>query len=378
MGEEERVCILATGSKASDKLWTGKGNSFAEVPGEDGKILSLALADGEKVVGVHFIQDKALLLWTETGNIYEVDLVGNKYHKIGRPGRIHMLCSDGCNGGFLAVLAGGRPRVLYIETKTGKIRWRVVEEEEVKGVTMEGNIMAVWGDTRVGLWRIAGSKSPQLLARLFASTSLAGVRLFTELEEPMAVTVTKDGKVVIWKVIEGSQPKLKNTFDLKVKVGALFLELPSLLFIATAEGILQVDLYNPDQQLPLAIPTLSSPINTFRVFPRTQSSQMAEQPDSQALPSNKQAAGLVPQQLIGLASQESGAQGVPHDNPQSSPLPTVPSKVQVSHQGESQAAQKVDAQALPSRELQALIHLQTEILLLQQSSAPLHLVSGTS
>ena len=373
MGEEERVCILATGSKASDKLWTGEGKSFAEVQGEDGKILSLALADGEKVVGVHFIKDRDLLLWTESGNIYEVDLVGNKYHKIGRPGKIHMLCSDGCNGGFLAVLAGGRPRVLYIETETGKICWRVVEEEEVKGVTLEGNIMAVWGDTRVGLWRIAGSKSPQLLARLFASTSLAGVRLFKELEELMAVTVTKDGKVVVWKVIQGSQPKLKNTFDLKVKVGALFLELPSLLFIAKAEGMLQVDLRNFDQRLLLTLPNLSSPINTFRVFPRIQTSPVAKQPDSQVLPSNKQIAGLVPQQLNGLASQDSGPQGVPFDNPQSSPLP---SKAQVSHQDENQAVKEVDAQALPRKELQALIHLQTSVLLLEQASAPQHFVSG--
>ena len=369
MGEEEGVCILATGSKASGKLWTGKEKNFVEIQSEeDGKVLSVALADGEKVVGVHFTQDKALLLWTESGNIYEVDLIGNKYHKIGRPGRIHMVCSDGCDGGFLAVLAGGRPRVLYIETGTGKICWRVVEEEEVKGVILEGNIMAVWGDTRVGLWTVAsGSKSPQLLARLFASTSLAGVRLFTQQDDTMAVTVTQDGKIVDWKVIKGSQPKLKSKLDLKVKVGALFLDLPSLqLFITTAEGVIQVDLRNLDQQLLLASPNLSSPINTFRVFPRIQTSLMMEQPDSKALPPKKKVAGLVPQKLTGLTSEESGA----YDNPQSSPLP---SKVKESHQ----AAQEVIAQALPSRQLQALIHLQTEILLIQQSSAPLHFVSGT-
>ena len=354
MGEEEKVCMLATGSKASGELWTGKESSFAEVQGgENGKILGLVLADGEKVVGVNFSKDKVLLLWTESGNIYKVDLVGNKYHKIGRPGRVHMVCSDDCDGGFVTVLAGGRPRVLYIETETGKIRWRLVEEEEVKGVTLDGKMMALWGDTRVGLWRVgAGSKSPQLLARLFASTSLAGVRLFKEQGEQMAVTVTQDGKVVVWQVVEGSsQPKLKSSLDLKVKVCALFLGLPSLLFIATAEGIFQVDLGNLDHQLLLAFPNLSSPINKFRVF---------RQPDSQELPLNKQPAGLVPQQLTDLTSQESG-----------------PKRIQASHQSQSEASQEVSAQALPSRKLQALIHLQTSILLLQPSAVPLHLVLGT-
>ena len=361
MGEEEKICILATGSKASGKLWTGE--DFADVQDENGKILGLVLADGENVVGVNFTQDKALLLWTETGNIYEVDLVGNRFHKIGRPGRIHMVCSDGCDGGFVAVLAGGRPRVLYIDTETGKIRWRVVEEEEVRGVTLDGNIMAVWGDTRVGLWRVAGSKSPQLLARLFATTSLAGVRLFKELEEQMAVTVTQDGKVVVWKMVEGCQPKLKRSLDLKVKVGALSLDPPSSLFIATTEGIVQVDLGNLQQQLLLTFPNLSSPIHKLRVF-----TPMAEQPDSRELPLRKQFAGLVPQQITDLTPQ-----GVPLDNPQSSP---PQSKAQASHQSESKAAQEVGAQTLPSRKPQALVHLQTAILLLQQSSAPLHLVPG--
>ena len=366
MGEEEKVCILATGSKASGNLWTGE--DLTDIQDENGKILGLVLADGEKMVGVNFTQDKVFLLWTESGNIYEVDLVGNRYHKIGRPGRIHMVCSDGCDGGFVAVLAGGRPRVLYIETKTGKIGWRVVEEEEVKGVTLDDNMMAVWGDTRVGLWRVAGSKSPQLLARLFATTSLAGVRLFKEREEQMAVTVTQDGKVVIWKMNEGSQPKLKSSVDLKVKVSALSLELPSSLFIASAEGIVQVDLGNLDQQLLLPSPNMSSPINRLRVF-----TPMAERPDSQELPQRKQLSGVVPQQMTDLTSQEAGPQGVSVDNLQSSP---PQSELQASLQSESQAAREVSAQALTSGKPQALVHLQMAVLLLRTSSSPLHLVPG--
>ena len=106
MGEEEKLCVLATGPKASGKLWTDKESNSAQKLSEQSKILGLVLADGEKVEGVHFMQNKAFLLWTESGNIYRVDLGENKYHKIGRPGRIHMVCSDGCDRGFAAVLAG--------------------------------------------------------------------------------------------------------------------------------------------------------------------------------------------------------------------------------------------------------------------------------
>ena len=95
---------------------------------------------------------------------------------------------------------------------------------------------------------------------------------------------------------------------------------------------------------------------------------MAEQPDSEELPLDEQFAGLVPQQLTDLNAQESGPQGVPLDNPQG---------VQTSHQSESEAAKEVSAQALPSRKLQALIHHQTAVLLLQRSSTPLHLAPGT-
>ena len=368
MGEEEKLCVLATGPKASGKLWTDTESKSSQKLSEQSKILGLVLADGEKVEGVHFMQNKAFLLWTESGNIYRVDLGENKYHKIGRPGRIHMVCSDGCDGGFAAVLAGGRPRVLYIEIGTGKIRWRVVEEEEVKGVALDGNTMSVWGDTRVGLWKIDGCKSPRLLARLFASTSLAGVRLFKELQEQMAVTVTKDGKIVVWKVAEGSQPKLKSSLDLKVKVGALFLEMKKL-FIVTDGIIVQVDLGDLAHHQLLSFPSLAKQmINNLSVFTQSEISPVQEQPFSRAVPQNRVLDRLAPQQMTGLASQGSDVQAVPYEAMQNTRL----------HRGvgtECLSAQKV--QVIPGRAPQALVHLQTEILLLQQSNAPLHLVTGT-
>ena len=269
------VIAIATASKASGSLWPEKN---LDRDHWNGKVASLVLADGEKVVGVNFTGAKTLLFWSESGNIYEVDLDGNNYHKVGRPGRIHMISSKGCEkGAFLAVLAGGRPRVLLIETKTGRVRWRIVEEEEVKGVVMSGDLLVTWGDTRVGLWRISGAKnkSPQVFARLSATSSLARVFLVKELEKQMIVTVTKDGKFVLWKVVQTTQPMIERSLDLKVEVRAPFLApQSSSLFFATSEGIVQLDLNHlshnllfpfpatvtVDQSLELKVFTLPSPL----------------------------------------------------------------------------------------------------------------------
>ena len=84
MGEEEKICILATGSKASGKLWTGE--DFADVHDENGKILGLVLADGEKVVGVNFTQDgrSSTLIALRTRND-EMQKTGDKFNMLDEP-----------------------------------------------------------------------------------------------------------------------------------------------------------------------------------------------------------------------------------------------------------------------------------------------------
>ena len=86
------VIAIATASKASGSLWPEKN---LDRDHWNGKVASLVLADGEKVVGVNFTGAKTFLFWSESGNIYDVDLNGNSYHKVGRPGRIHMISSVG-------------------------------------------------------------------------------------------------------------------------------------------------------------------------------------------------------------------------------------------------------------------------------------------
>ena len=174
-------------------------------------------------------------------------------------------------------------------------------------------------------------------------------------------------KIVVWKVAEGSQPKLKSSLDLKVKVGALFLEMKKL-FIFTDGIIVQVDLGDLAHQQLLSFPSLAKQmINNLSVFTQSEISPVQEQPFSRAVPQNRVLDRLAPQQMTGLASQGSDVQAVP-EAIQNTRL----------HRGvgtECLSAQKV--QAIPGRAPQALVHLQTEILLLQQSNAPLHLVTGT-
>ena len=79
------VSVIATASKACGSLWPEKNLDRGQ---KNGKVASLVLADGEKVVGVNFTGAKTLLFWSESGNIYYVDLDGNNHHKVGRPGRM--------------------------------------------------------------------------------------------------------------------------------------------------------------------------------------------------------------------------------------------------------------------------------------------------
>ena len=356
------VIAIATASKASGSLWPEKN---LDRDHWNGKVASLVLADGEKVVGVNFTGAKTLLFWSESGNIYYVDLDGNSYHKVGRPGRIHMISSKGCEkGAFLAVLAGGRPRVLLIETKTGKVRWRIVEEEEVKGVVMSGDLLVTWGDTRVGLWRISGAKnkSPQVFARLSATSSLARVFLVKELEKQMIVTVTKDGKFVLWKVVQTTQPMIERSLDLKVEVRAPFLApQSSSLFFATSEGIVQLDLNHLSHNLLFPFPA------TVTV---DQSLELKVFTTAQSIMSHKD---VVPQllqdkQIISPLSHELQ---VEHGSLDAAAIEKTSQTAQTAAE-----SQDVGEQALPLVNFEALLQLQNTTYLLQQSCAPLHLASG--
>ena len=53
--------------------------------------------------------------------------------------------------------------------------------------------------------------------------------------------MTQDGKVVVWKMVEGCQPKLKRSFDLKVKVG-LVLVTPAMLERLPKESVADKEL----------------------------------------------------------------------------------------------------------------------------------------
>ena len=367
MGEDEMVSVIAiaTSSKASGSLWSEKNLDAAQ---KNGKVASLVLADGEKVVGVNFTGAKTLLFWSESGNIYYVDLDGNNYHKVGRPGRIHMISSVGCEkGAFFAVLAGGRPRVLLIETKTGRVRWRIVEEEEVKGVVMSGDLLVIWGDMRVGLWRISGAKnkSPQVFARLSATSSLAGVFLLETPEQQIIVTVTNDGKFVLWKVAQTTQPKMERSLDLKIEVKSPFLApQSSLLFFATAEGIVQLDLNQLSHNLLFPFPATVTIDHSMelKVFTTAQST-MSHQDVVPQLLQDEQIISSLPQELQ-----------VEHGCLDAAPLEKTSHPSQTADEGPGVGAHT--AQALPLVNFKALLHLHNSTYLLQQSCAPLHLASG--
>ena len=367
MGEDEMVSVIAiaTSSKASGSLWSEKNLDAAQ---KNGKVASLVLADGEKVVGVNFTGANTLLFWSESGNIYNVDLDGNSYYKVGRPGRIHMISSVGCEkGAFLAVLAGGRPRVLLIETKTGRVRWRIVEEEEVKGVVMSGDLLVIWGDMRVGLWRISGAKnkSPQVFARLSTTSSLAGVFLLEEPEQQIIVTVTNDGKFVLWKVAQTTQPKMERSLDLKIEVKSPFLApQSSLLFFATAEGIVQLDLNQLSHNLLFPFPATVTIDHSMelKVFTTAQST-MSHQDVVPQLLQDEQIISSLPQELQ-----------VEHGCLDAAPLEKTSHPSQTADEGPGVGAHT--AQALPLVNFKALLHLHNSTYLLQQSCAPLHLASG--
>ena len=181
------LVLLARGPGAEGKLW-GEGL---------GSPLTLGVQGGERVEGAIFATVTTALVWTDTGLIYHLDLAGNTYRKLGRPGRVAFLVCGGCRGGEVLVgLKGGLGRVLVLDTREGRVgrrvRRRLEHGEEVEGAFMgPGGLVALWGEEGASLWR-----GPVLVARLHSSCPLLGVVL---LEEEV-VTLARDGRVAVWGV----------------------------------------------------------------------------------------------------------------------------------------------------------------------------------
>jgi len=214
-------CFLHSGPRASGRLWQlswldgpdGEGvDALKSVADPSGELLRVELKNGDKITNVTFGPQQQILLSTQPGHIFLLDLSKNRYRRVGSLGKVTCIALDGKEGvKALVGLEGGNGKVLLLDCNTGAVRGRLAHSGEVEwvGFSQGGKLGVGMGKRGATVWSLKQNISINRLMICDEGSDLGCVRLLRGAGEfkYRIVSGSVDGKVAIWGAVTAIAPR---------------------------------------------------------------------------------------------------------------------------------------------------------------------------